>query len=224
MRRVDSGVLSTMSVELPGYPFGSITPFIMTHEGRVVIYVSDIAQHTKNMNVDRRVCLTVIEHGDGNQQALGRVTVVGDAAVVPVAERDAVAERYQRLFSESRAYEKTHGFAFYWIKPVRIRYIGGFGKISWIERDDWLLPAPEWAAEESHILDHMNDDHPPAIAAMLRQRGVEADDPRMVAVDLEGFHVTAGSDVHYIEFGGKQATMDAVRSAMVELARAARSQ
>lgn len=54
LRRVDSGVLSTMSVELLGYPFGSITPFVVTHEGRVVIYISEIAQHTKNREAEKR--------------------------------------------------------------------------------------------------------------------------------------------------------------------------
>ena len=91
LRSVDSGILSTMSLEIPGYPFGSVTPYAMTQEGRVAMYVSEIAQHTRNMRGDPKVCLTVTEgSGAENQQALGRVTVVGDVFEVP-ADRTAVA-------------------------------------------------------------------------------------------------------------------------------------
>ena len=53
------GVLSTLSVDVPGYPFGSITPYVVTHEGRVVILVSEIAQHTKNMRACSKASLLV---------------------------------------------------------------------------------------------------------------------------------------------------------------------
>ena len=86
LRCVDSGILSTMSQELSGYPFGSVTPYAMTHEGRVAVYVSGIAQHARNIRLDPKVCLTVTAQRSGseNQQALARVAVVGDAREVPV--------------------------------------------------------------------------------------------------------------------------------------------
>ncbi len=43
VRSQDSGILSTQSKELPGYPFGSVTPYVMTHTGRVALFVSAIA-------------------------------------------------------------------------------------------------------------------------------------------------------------------------------------
>ena len=70
LRSLDSGILSTMSQELPGYPFGSVTPYVMTHEGRLVVYVSSIAQHTRNMQENSKVSLTVVEQGSGNQVTL----------------------------------------------------------------------------------------------------------------------------------------------------------
>ena len=41
-RNQHSGVLGTISTSMPGYPFGSVVPFVMTHEGNVIIYISDI--------------------------------------------------------------------------------------------------------------------------------------------------------------------------------------
>lgn len=35
VRRVDAGVLSTHSIEHEGYPFGSITPYVLMPNGNV---------------------------------------------------------------------------------------------------------------------------------------------------------------------------------------------
>ena len=187
MRARDSGLLSTISRELSGYPFGSVTPYILARAGRCVIYVSSIAQHTHNMLADPRVSLTVPEQGDGDQQALGRVTVVGDAALVPEDALPAVRERYFTFFPTALGHEDTHDFSFYWITPKRVRYIGGFGAIFWIEPDKWAMPTPEWAGNESQIIAHMNDDHADALVAMARHYcAVATDKAELVAVDGEG--------------------------------------
>ncbi len=40
MREVYTGVLSTVTKEIDGDPFGSITPFVCSHKGRPIVYVS----------------------------------------------------------------------------------------------------------------------------------------------------------------------------------------
>ncbi len=225
LRRVDAGILSTMSVELPGYPFGSVTPFVTTHEGRAAIYVSEIAQHTHNMRADAKVCLTVTEDGGpGNQQALGRVTVIGDAREVPAADEAAVAGRYFRFFPEARGYAGTHAFRFFWIEPVRVRYIGGFGRIFWVDPEDWILPTPEWAPDEDSIVAHMNDDHAASVVHIARQHGASDSDATLVALDSEGFHLRAGATVRYVPFSRVCTTSEDVRAAFIELSRAAADQ
>ena len=32
--------------------------------------------------------------------------------------------------------------------PDRVRYIAGFGKIFWIEQEEWAVPRPQWAGSE----------------------------------------------------------------------------
>ncbi len=220
IRSVDSGILSTMSRELPGYPFGSVTPYVMTHEGELVVYVSSIAQHTQNMQEDPRVSLTVVEQGAGNQQALGRVTVIGDASAVPELALEAVSKRYFRFFPEAEVYAGTHDFSFYWIAPRRIRYIGGFGQIFWIEAEQWRQPTPEWSAGEQGIIDHMNEDHRDALANMAIQYGnAPAVAPSLIAVDPEGTHLRNGEAVLYVPFPAAAFDMDGVRTAMLQLAR-----
>lgn len=222
VRSTDSGILSTMSTELPGYPFGSVTPYVMTFEGNIVVYVSDIAQHTANMDADEKACLTVIQKTDGNQQEFGRVTVIGDASRVPEDRVEAVAERYFQFFPEAKTYGQAHGFDFYWVVPVRVRYIGGFGKIFWIEQDQWGFEAPDWAAQEDYIRTHMNENHSDSLIAMARHYcGVEAQAVELVAIDVEGCHIRADGKIHYMAYEAPCLTMDEVRGAMVKMARTA---
>ncbi len=224
LRRIDAGVLSTHSLAMPGFPFGSLAPFAMTHEGRPLVYVSRIAEHTRNLGANPRACLTVIEATRGNRQALGRTSLLGEAHEVPAAERDAAAQRYFAFFPEQRAYEEFHDFEFWRIEPTRVRWIGGFGEIHWIERDAWLIQTPEWSAGEASIARHMNDDHRDAMESMCRHfLGVEPDGLELVAVDPEGFHVRAGAALHWLPFASVCHTSNEVRSEMVRLTKQARA-
>ena len=219
IRSLDSGVLATMSLELPGYPFGSLTPYVMTHEGELAIYVSAIAQHTRNVQANPKVSLMAFEQGDGNKQALGRVTVVGDATAVPEHAQQAVSRRYLRFFPEAEAYAGTHDFAFYWIAPRRIRYIAGFGQIFWIEAEQWRQPSPQWSSEEQGIIDHMNQDHLDALARIALQHGLSGSvAPTVIAVDPEGMHLRSGEAVLYVPFASAAFELDEVRSAVIGLA------
>src|SRR5688572_14619929 len=125
------GVLSTISVDVEGYPFGSVTPYCMDRMCRPIIYISPIAQHTKNIVADSRVSLTVIENGASEDvQAQGRVTCLANA-IQSDDDRDA-SERYFRHFPSSRQYDRTHAFNFFRLELVRVRFIGGFGQIFWV--------------------------------------------------------------------------------------------
>ena len=132
------GVLSTISIDVAGYPFGSVTPYCVDRAGSPVIYISPIAQHTKNIMADPRVSLTVVEKQDSDDvQAHGRVTCMG-RAVQNDSDRDA-AERYFRHFPSSRQYDRTHAFSFFRLELIRIRFIGGFGQIFWVAPDEFSL-------------------------------------------------------------------------------------
>src|SRR5678815_6011059 len=138
--RESFGVLSTISLDVGGYPFGSVTPYCVDPMCRPVIYISPIAQHTKNIVADPRVSLTVVERTDSDDvQAHGRVTCIANA--VETDDRDA-AERYFRHFPSSRQYDRTHAFTFFRLELIRIRFIGGFGQIFWVAPDEFSLRNP----------------------------------------------------------------------------------
>ena len=180
-----------------------------------MIYISYIAQHTKNIVADSRVSLTVFEtnQASGDVQAHGRVTLIGDARLVD-GDQTRVRERYYRYVPDARQYEKTHDFAFFTVDLVRVRFIGGFGKIYWVEPGEFVIANPFSAVQESRILDHMNQDHEDALKHYAG--GTEA---RMIGIDAEGFDVLTASGKRRITFDNPVHTVEEARQALVAMAR-----
>ncbi len=207
------GVLSTISLDVHGYPFGSVTPYCADDRGRPIIYISTIAQHTKNIAADPHVSLTVVERaGDADEvQAMGRLTCLGDAK--PVDRRESrVGERYFRHFPSARQYQDTHDFAFFRLELVRIRYIGGFGQIYWVEPGEFELANPFSAAQESQIVEHMNRDHRDALN---RYAGGDA---TMSGIDAEGFDLLLkGASKRRVAFDVPVRNMGEARQALIAL-------
>jgi putative heme iron utilization protein len=209
------GVLATISVDVEGYPFGSVTPYCVDRMCRPIIYISPIAQHTRNIVADPRVSLTVIERSASDDvQAQGRVTCIANARHVE-GDRD-VSERYFRYFPSSRQYERTHAFDFFRLEMVRVRFIGGFGQIFWIEPDEFSIANPFSAAEEARIIQHMNQDHSDVL------RGLAGGESVLVGVDAEGFDMLKGDRKIRTPFAAPVANMEDARRAFVEMARRGR--
>lgn len=208
------GVLSTISVEAPGYPFGSVTPYCADEQCRPIIYISHIAQHTKNIIADSRVSMTVIESNGSSDdvQAQGRVTCIANAR--PVGENEAgVRERYFRYFPPAQQYDRTHGFAFFRLELVRVRFIGGFGQIYWLEPDEFIVTNPFSTVQESRIIQHMNNDHSDAL-----RHYVGGDSAVMVGIDAEGFDVLkSGKKLRFV-FETPVRNMEEARQALVAMA------
>jgi putative heme iron utilization protein len=221
--RAYDGVLSTHSVEMPGYPFGSVVPYCLDRRGRPVILIANIAQHTRNITANPKVSLLVLDRSVDDVQANGRLTLLADACPVPSGDLEETAERYYSFFPDSRDYHKTHAFAFHRLEPVRLRYIGGFGRIHWLTPDDVLRANPFTAEEECAMVRHMNEDHSEALRGYCARAGVSLPPggvPVMAGVDGEGFHLRVGARIVRFSFATPVATPSEVRAALVQMARA----
>ena len=206
------GVLSTISVDVPGYPFGSVTPYCVDYQCRPLIYISHIAQHTRNILKDPRVSLTAVENGDSDDvQARGRVTVIADARPLPDDEAGARA-RYFRYFPSSRQYNQTHDFAFFRLELVRVRFIGGFGQIYWVEPAGFMTKNPFSPAQELRILQHMNRDHGDALRHYCGGEPVE-----MAGIDADGFDVLQSGRKLRFAFETPIRNMEEARQALVNV-------
>ena len=218
------GVLSTISLDVPGYPFGSVTPYCLDRNFIPNILISSIAQHTKNIKADPKVSLLISETGtQTNKQALSRLTYIGEAQRV---EDDAdIKKRYISYFPAAASYFKTHDFAFYRINPVRLRFIGGFGKIYWIEKADLSLQNIFPVDDELKIVEHMNQDHAHNLKDYVRfhlgLECMEGDVLRMTGLDQFGFDLSLNEVKHRIDFKAPLESPAQTRSVFVEMARAA---
>lgn len=223
MRRQHTGVLSTQSLSIKGYPFGSVTPYWMTEEGEIILYASDIAQHSRNMKADPKVSLCVFDAEKDDSQANARVTILGEASVIGTECKE--AEDYYRLYPQALGYKNAHDFQFYRIVPTRVRYIGGFGEIHWFKAEDWIYPTPAWLEHREGMVNHMHEDHLDALALMLNhQHGLTSDtgEVRMLSAVAEGFHVEYQKRVYFITYEQACLSEQSVRPAMVKLTHAAR--
>jgi putative heme iron utilization protein len=217
------GVLSTISLDVPGYPFGSVTPYCLDRNFIPNILISSIAQHTKNIKADPKVSLLISETGtQTNKQALSRLTYIGEAQ--RVEDDGDIKKRYISYFPAAATYFKTHDFAFYRINPVRLRFIGGFGKIYWIEKADLSLQNIFPVDDELKIVEHMNQDHRHNLKDYVRfylgLESMEGDALRMTGLDQFGFDLSLNEVKHRIDFKAPLESPAQTRSVFVEMAKA----
>ncbi len=132
------GVLSTHSVSEKGYPFGSITPYITTADGKIAIYISHLAEHTHNISVNNKVSLTIFDPNDsGNPNAGPRITCLADATATNNDKE--LSRLYLQQFPESEVVLTLPGFQFYILELVNIRLVAGFGKVQWLTPEQLAL-------------------------------------------------------------------------------------
>jgi putative heme iron utilization protein len=222
LRAHRAGVLSTLSAKLGGYPFGSIVPFVLDRECRPVILVSALAEHTRNLVADPRASLIVHDYAE-DVQAGARLTLVGDAS--PLADDSAVRAKYLRYFPAAQDLLLLGDFSFRTIAPRRLLFIGGFGRIHWIEAADFAPPANTLSDAEEEIVAHMNADHGAALADYCRHyHEVTPAAVAMTGIDCDGFDVRADGRLLRFEFADEVTNAGKAREALVAMARAAREQ
>lgn len=216
-----SGVLSTISQRVEGFPFGSVAPFMLDHTGCPVFLISTLAEHTKNISADPRVSL-IVQPYSPDMQVAGRVTVLGRAQLLD--DKSALGPRYLRFHPQAESYFAMHDFSFYRIEPVRIRYIGGFGRIHWVEPVQYLSPESALAAQEDDILAHMNSDHTDNLRAYCRHvHDIETAQATMIGIDPDGFDVRAEERILRFDFASPVSDAQQARHALVALAQVARA-
>jgi len=215
------GALSTLSKKFDGHPFGSITPYLVDHDGSLIILISGLAEHTKNILHDPRVSLITHDQRDAHIQTQGRITLLGNAELI--SDKDAIGARYLRYFPEAQSYFAMHDFAFYRIQPIAIRYIGGFGKIHWVNIEQYSLAPYALIKQEIDVVSHMNADHSDTMRGYCKQfHQSEVLDVAMLGIDSDGFDMRADGEILRVDFAEGVVDAPQARSALVKLAQIAK--
>ncbi len=233
LQKERNAVLCTISKKIEGWPFGSISPYTATNTGEPIILISEIAEHTRNLRADARVSLIVQDsNAIKDPQAGARATLIGYAMPVPEPYLEDASRRYLELFPNSASFFDAHDFTLFQIRVSKVRFIGGFGEIYWLDRHEIISADTDSnidpiAAHAEMICDHMNEDHPDALvmyAAAFAE--TQAESSRMISVDSRGFDMIAlagGAHKHLrMDFQSPVTTTEEVRAVMVDMVRRAR--
>jgi putative heme iron utilization protein len=130
VRRRETAALGTLHA---GAPFASMVPFAVLPDGSaLVIHVSRLAGHTKDMLADARVSLLVTQpEGEGvAAQALARISVQGEARELAKGsdEESACRGAYLARFPEAAPLTEFGDFSFFAIRPLQARFVAGFAQ------------------------------------------------------------------------------------------------
>ncbi|MEY2932364.1 MAG: hypothetical protein RL033_3113, partial [Pseudomonadota bacterium] len=178
--------------EPAGHPYGSLVTFGLDAE-RPVFLISALAEHTKNLQADGRASLLVAESHARDPLANGRITLVGQASLVLGAERGRVREAFLERFPDAVHYDSFQDFGFWALAVDSVRYIGGYGRMSWVSGADWAAAEPDpIAPDAAAILQHMNDDHADALPLYCQafSRSGPVLSATMTGVDRYGFEMS----------------------------------
>jgi hypothetical protein len=227
-----TGTLCTFShpeAELPGYPYGSLVTTAL-HDGNPVFLISGLAVHTKNLRHDGRSSLMLTESGDDNPLALGRITLVGTCAELSDGEVEGPKAAYLAAHPQAEYYLEFGDFSFWRLEVESVRYIGGFGRMSWLTIDDWFAAEPDPLAPSAPgIIEHMNDDHVEAMSDYCRAftKATDFSDVKMTGVDRYGFEMSVETPDGWrpirLAFDEPVSAAGEVRKAMVALVARARA-
>ena len=226
-------LLSTISLSQAGFPFGSIVPYDVTDNGDLIIYVSFIAEHYKNLAADSRASLVAANYfAYGDPQAFARATALCRFVPVPDSEKERVQKSYEERFPKSVNYEIAHNFLFMRGVIERIRWIGGFGDIGWVSPDRYRAATPDPLARDAHgILQHMNEDHPDALFSYIKAfGGYDPKDEGLVTMtEISSTTFTVAHAFHgenrstEVQFPVPVTTSEAARVELIKLLKHARS-
>ena len=127
------GALGTIAREPEGWPFATLVAVAFDARRRPVMLLSRLAEHTKNLEASGRASLLVVEPGAADPLSAGRMTLVGECATVPEGERGPAIAALVALHPEAAAYARFADFAPWRMEVAQVRWVGGFGRMTWID-------------------------------------------------------------------------------------------
>ena len=226
--RIPTGTLCTLALEPQGYPYGSFVT-VAFEGGNPVFLISALAEHTKNLEQDSRASLLVAESGADDPLANGRVTMLGPCTRI---EGDGGRARaaFLNVHPNAAYYADFRDFAFWTLRVAAIRYIGGYGRMSWITKDDWqAAEADPLAPHAAGAIAHMNADHPAAMVLYCRafSKATDITSATMTSIDQYGFDMSVrtleGPRPVRVAFARPVRTPEELRAALVAMVSDARS-
>jgi heme iron utilization protein len=180
--------LSTIARDPSGYPFGSLVTYAPDDTGAPWMLISSMAEHTQNALVDMRASIMIAEQavGDVDPLSLGRVSLIG--VLVCDDPTTAMCDSFVERHPGAKVYLDFSDFSWWRLEVVVVRYVGGFGRMSWVDLGDYSNARPDPIAPSAvDICAHMNADHAEAQLALLKHFNARPDLIRAVMTSVDRF-------------------------------------
>jgi putative heme iron utilization protein len=197
-------------------------------DGTPVIFVSALSAHTPALRNDPRCSLLFGEPGRGDPLAHARISVHADAREIENGsdEHKRISWRYLTHQPKAQLYAALPDFRYFRLEPVGASLNAGFGRAYALTAEQVLTEsavADELAAAERGAIDHMNEDHPDAVALYARHYAKAADGTwTLIGVDAEGMELANGDEVRRVFFETPLMSAGDMHTTMVRMAGEAR--
>lgn len=114
-----------------GKPFVSWVAYVIDADGSLLLHLSRLAKHTRNLAGEGTMALAISERDDGRSdpQTLARITLEGAVAVVERGSADYLSgkERYLARLPDAEMLFGFEDFSLFRFTPQAARYVEGFG-------------------------------------------------------------------------------------------------
>jgi hypothetical protein len=219
---------ATLATSAEGMPFASLVTPASAPDLSPLMLLSSLSEHTRHLRAEPRCALLFSGAPESaNPQTAPRVTLTGLAEPVPEAEVPALKARWLARHPYAALYADFADFSLWRVRPGGALLVGGFARANRLKLAE-LLPATaavaRLAAVEADILDHVNTDHPDAVAAIAQGLlGGGAGAWRLTAADTDGCDLALEERVLRWPWPAPVADADGVRKALILAAREGRA-
>ncbi|MBX3165898.1 MAG: DUF2470 domain-containing protein [Candidatus Eremiobacteraeota bacterium] len=219
-RTLARGGEAALSTLADGFPYGSLIQYACDAQGQPLMLISDLAEHTQNLLIDPRASLLIWDApGQQDPLAVGRVTLIGRAVKTQEGLED-----YLKVHPQAKPYSSFKDFHLWRLEVERVRYVGGFGHMSWVGVEEYKQAEPDPVAALAHgVIAHMNEDHADALVLLAEQKlGKSVENVKMVACDGAGYVMIADGQTVRLEYAKRCRSSDELRKEFIRQVQAAR--
>lgn len=225
-----TGALATLTAD--GEPWASLVSFALTDDGGPVVCVSSLAEHGRNLAADGRASLLVHPPAVAGEDPLdaGRVTLAGTARQPSGDGARHARDVLLAAHPGAALYVDWADFTVWALKVERVRWVGGFARMDWVDAATYAAAAADPVAPAAAgALGHLNDDHADALLQIAQALGgtPDATAASCTAIDRYGLDldvvVPDASQAVRVAFAPTVDAPDGLRQATVDLTRRARA-
>ena len=220
LRRCDLAALATI---LDGAPYASLALLATDLDASPILLLSDLSRASRNLKAEPRASLLVASPEGGRDpldsprlSLLGRLEPTSDPRM---------RRRFLARHPQSAMYADFGDFRFYRMTVERAHFIGGFGRIVWLDGADLIVTdaARALAADEEALVEHFNRDARADIDLCVKLlAGCNGTGWQMTDVDPDGIDVRRADESARLDFPSLAPSADTVRTAFANLVTAAR--